>query len=116
MHPNVLLAFRLLKLISGVVLIVLGAGLLVLLTGSINQATRPSGAPMAMGNPFQWRSVILVLDLVFLSLVLGGVKLAGFRWSVFGWIIIVAGMGVLCLGIWNQIDGPPIDYDSSRSD
>jgi hypothetical protein len=58
----------------------------------------------------------MVLDLVFLSLVLGGVRLAGFGWSVFGWIVTLAGIGVVCLGIWNQIDGPPMDYDSTRSD
>ncbi|HKY29597.1 MAG TPA: hypothetical protein VJM12_16785, partial [Pyrinomonadaceae bacterium] len=39
-----------------------------------------------------------------------------FSWTVFGWIIIVVGLGVLCHGIWNHLDGPPVDYDSTRSD
>ena len=100
---------------GGLVLIVLGAGLFVLFTGELNVAGS-NGSIMNMGYFFQWWPVLLVLDLIFLSLILGGVKLAGFRWGVFGWIIIVAGFGVLCLGIWNQIDGPPIDYDSTSTD
>lgn len=107
--------FRLLKLMGGLVLIVLGAGLFVLFTGELNVA-RSNGSPMNMGYLFEWWPVMLVLDLIFLSLILGGVKLAGFSWSVFGWIIIVIGIGVLCRGIWNQIDGPPIDYDSTSTD
>src|SRR5215217_5372372 len=75
-------AFRLLKLMGGLVLIVLGAGLFVLFTGELNVA-RSNGSPMAMGYFFQWWRVLLVLDLLFLSLILSGVKLAGFGWSVF---------------------------------
>ena len=108
------MAFRVLKLLGGLVLIVVGVGLFVLFTAAINKA-RSMGPPMNIA-PFSRWQVVLVLDLVFLSLVFGGVRLARFGWSVFGWIIVVTGIGVLGVGIWNHIDGPPIDYDSTRSD
>jgi hypothetical protein len=47
------------------------------------------------------------------SLVFGGVKLAGFSRRIFGLILVVAGLGILSLGIWNHVTGPPVDYDSS---
>lgn len=109
-------AFRGLKLIAGLVLIIIGGGLFVLCTGSINVAHKIGGPMDGIFSEFHWSIVIAVLDVVFLSLVVGGVKLAGLGWSVFGWIIIVAGLGVLCHGIWNHLDGPPVDYDSTRSD
>ena len=108
-------AFRLLKLIAGLVLIVIGGGLFVFVSTSINEA-RSMGGPMNMGFLWELWPINLILDLIFLSLVLGGVKLAGFGWRVFGWIIVVIGIGVLCLGIWHHMDGPPIDYDSTRTD
>jgi hypothetical protein len=115
MHANESPAFRLLKVSAGLVLIVLGAGLVVLFTGSINQAKSMRPA-MAVDFTIQWCFAVLVLDLIFMSLIFGGVKLAGFGRAVFGLIIIVAGIGILTMGIWNEFDGPPIDYDSTRSD
>jgi hypothetical protein len=109
-------AFRLVKLIAGLVLIMIAGGLFVIFTGSINVAEKMGGPPMAGVFTVVYWCIVLVLDLVFLGLILGGVKLAGFSWSVFGWIIIVVGLGVMCLGIWNHLDGPPPDYDSTRSD
>ena len=109
-------ALRVLKLIGGLVLIVLGGGLFVLFTGSINVAQNMGGPMVGIFSDLHWCIVILVFDFVFLGFILGGVKLAGFSWSVFGWIIIVIGLGVLCHGIWNHLDGPPVDYDSTRSD
>jgi hypothetical protein len=58
--------------------------------------------------------VVLVLDVVFLNLILGGVKLAGFGRRIFGLIIIVAGLCALSIGIWHHVTGPPLDYDSTR--
>lgn len=108
---------RLVKLIAGLVLIIIGGGLFVLFTGSINVAEKMGGPPMAgVFSMYFWCIIVLVFDLVSLGLILGGAKLAGFSWSVFGWIIIVVGLGVLCLGIWNHLNGPPVDYDSTRSD
>ena len=118
MNSSVSPEFRVVRLIAGLILIIIGAGLFLMLTSSINVAGY-YGSPMSFGffsSYTQYFLVILVLDLLFLSLILGGVKLAGFGWTVFAWIIVVLGIGVLCLGIWNHIDGPPIDYDSSRSD
>ena len=109
------MVFRVLKVMAGLVLIIVGAGLFVLFTSSIN-VPQSMGSPMETGSPLQWWPVILVLDVIFLSLVYGGVKLAGFGWRVFGVIILVAGIGILSLGIWNHVTGPPLDYDSSRSD
>jgi len=118
MHSSVSKAFRVLKVIGGLILIVIGAGLFVIITSSINVA-RSMGPPMAIGFFSSYEQFVLfifVLDLIFASLILGGVKLADFSWSVFGWLIIAAGMAVFCLGIWHQIDGPPLDYDSELSD
>jgi hypothetical protein len=50
---------------------------------------------------------------VFLSLVLGGVTLAGFSRKILGLILTVAGIGILSFGIWNHATGPPVDYDST---
>jgi len=95
-------------------LIVIGAVLFVLFTGGINEA-QSLGGPMNFGftDIFSYWPVVLVLDVVFVSLVLGGVKLAGFGWRVFGLIILLAGLGVLTLGIRHHVTGPPVDYDSS---
>jgi len=60
--------------------------------------------------------VILGFDLVFIGVALGGVKIAGLSWRVFGSILVVAGAAVLTLGIWHYMNGPPVDYDSERSD
>jgi hypothetical protein len=108
------LVFRLLKVTVGWVLIVVGAGLFVIFTSTINYAH-------AMGGPMNFHPlaqltlwpVVLVLDLVFLSLVFGGVKLAGFSRRIFGLILVVAGIGILSLGIWNHVTGPSVDYDST---
>jgi hypothetical protein len=108
------LVFRVLKLAVGLVLIVVGAGLFVIFTSSINYA-HPMGGPMNF-HPLALLTlwpVVLVLDLVFVSLVFGGVKLAGFSRRIFGLILVVAGLGILSLGIWNHVTGPPVDYDSS---
>jgi hypothetical protein len=108
------LARRLLKLIAGLVLIVIGAGLSVLFTAAINEP-RSFGPPMNF-SPFAiftYWPVVFVLDVVFLSLVYGGVKLAGFGLRIFGLILIVAGISILILGIWNHVTGPPLDYDST---
>jgi len=114
MHAQVSLAVRLLKLIAGLMLIVACAGLFVLFSAAINE-------PASFGSPmnfsplaiFTYWPVVLVLDVVFMSLIYGGVKLAGFGWRIFGLIVIVAGIGILSLGIWNHLTGPPLDYDSS---
>jgi len=73
------------------------------------------GGPMNFGftDMFFYWPVVLFLDVVFVSLILGGVKLAGFGWRIFGLIILVAGLGILTLGIWHHVTGPPVDYDSS---
>jgi hypothetical protein len=114
MNSDVSLALRLLKLIAGLPLIVIGAGLFVILTSAINEP--PSmGGPMNFGTfgIFAYWPVVLVLDVVFVSLVYGGVKVAGLGWRTFGIIIVVAGIGILSRGIWNHVTGPPLDYDSS---
>lgn len=117
MHSSVSLAFRVLKVLGGSLLIVIGAGLFVLFTSAINKAQSMGSAldfaPLAI---FTYWPVVLVLDVIFLSLILGGVKLAGFGWRNFGLIILVAGMGILSLGILHHVNGPPLDYDSTRSD
>lgn len=117
MDSNVSLVFRLLKVTLGFVLIVVGAGLFVIFTGAINHA-QSMGSPMDFAPLaiFTYWPVVLILDLVFLSLVLGGVKLAGFSRRILGLIVIVAGIGILSLGIWNHVNGPPVDYDSTRSE
>jgi hypothetical protein len=107
------LVFRLLRITVGLVLIVVGAGLFVILTSRINYA-HSMGSPMDF-RPlaiFTYWPVVLILDLVFLSLIFGGVKLAGFSRKIFGLILLVAGIGILSLGIWNHVTGPPVDYDS----
>src|SRR5262245_13416124 len=116
MDSNVSVTFRLLKVL-GVLLIVIGASLFVLFTGAINEA-QSMGSPMDFAPLaiFTYWPVVLVLDVVFLSLVLGGVKLAGFSWRIFGSIVFVAGLGILGLGILHHVTGPPLDYDSTRSD
>jgi len=112
MHTNISL-----KAAAGLILIVIGAGLFVIFTSAINEAESMGSSmdfvPFAV---FTYWPVILVLDVIFLSLVLGGVKLAGFGWRIFGLIIIVAGIGVLTLGIWHHVTGPPMDYDSTRGE
>ena len=115
MNSSVSLGFRLIKLIAGIVLIIIGAGLFMILTSAINEA-QSMGGPMNL-HPLAilgyWPGV-LFLDAVFLSLVFGGVKLAGFSRRIFGLILILAGIGTLSLGIRNHINGPPLDYDSTR--
>ena len=114
MSPTNSLVFRLLKVTTGLVLIGVGAGLFVIFTSSINYA-HSMGSPMDF-HPlaiFTYWPVVLLLDLVFLSLVFGGVKLAGFSRRIFGLILVVAGIGILSLGIWNHVTGPPVDYDST---
>jgi hypothetical protein len=114
MNSTVSLAIRLLKLIGGLALIVTGAAPFVILTSAINEP--PSmGGPMNFGTfgIFAYWPVALILDVVFVSLVYGGVKLAGFGSRTFGIIILVAGIGILSLGIRNHVTGPPLDYDSS---
>ena len=114
MNSYVSIAFRLLKLVPGLIFIVFGAGLFVILTSTINE-------PHSMGGPmdfaplgiFSYWPVVLVLDVVFLSLVYGGVRVAGFGWRIFGLILLVAGIGILSIGIRNHVTGPPLDYDSS---
>lgn len=107
--------FRILRRLVGWSLILLGSALTMIFTSSFNVAESP-GPPMAVGwipaNPL----AILILELIFMCVILGGVKLCGFGWSVFGSIVIVAGVGSLCLGVWHQIDGPPLDYDSTSTD
>ena len=107
---------RVVKMAAGLVLIVVGVGLFVIITAEVN-AAQSLGPAMDLGvsRIFTYWPVLLVLDVIFLSLVLGGVKLAGFRGTVFGWIVVVTGIGVLCLGLWHQVTGPPEDYDSDRS-
>jgi len=97
----------------GLVLIVVGAGLFVIFTSAINQP-RSMGSPMDLSPLaiFAYWPVVLVLDLIFLGLVLGGVKLAGFSRRILGLILLVAGIGILSLGIWNHVTGPPEDYNS----
>ena len=114
MHSTLSLAFRLLRVLGGSLLILIGAGLFVLFTGGINEA-QSMGGPMNIGftDKFFYWPVVLVLDVVFVSLVLGGAKLAGFGWRILGLIILVAGLGTLALGIWHHVTGPPVDYDSS---
>lgn len=114
---NASLVLRFLKVTAGLVLIVVGAGLFVIFTSAINQP-QSMGSPMDLGPlvVFTYWPVVLVLDLVFLVLIHNGLKLAGFSGTVFGWILIVIGIGVLIFGIWNHVTGPPIDYDSTRSD
>lgn len=63
-----------------------------------------------------WLIAILILDLIFLGVVFGGVKLAGYGRRVFGLIVLVSGLAILTLGIWHQIDQPPIDLDSDHPD
>ena len=114
MHSNVALAFRLLRVLAGLSLILIGTGLFVIFTGGINEALS-MGGPMNFGftEMFFYWPVVLFLDVIFVSLILGGVKLAGFAWRIFGLIILVAGLGILILGIWHHVTGPPVDYDSS---
>ena len=114
MNSTVSLAFRLLELTVGLILIIFGAGLFVILTGAINEPVS-MGGPMNFGafGIFTYWPVALVLDLIFLSLVFGGVKLAGFGRRVFGLILILAAIGILSIGIRNHVTGPPLDYDSS---
>src|SRR6185369_2815123 len=114
MHSTFSLAFRLLRLLAGFLLIVIGASLFVIFTGGINEALS-MGGPMNFGftDMFFYWPVVLFLDVVFVSLILGGVKLAGFGWRIFGLIILVAGLAILTLGIWHHVTGPPVDYDSS---
>ena len=115
MHSSVSLAFRVLKVFGGLLLIVVGAGLFVIFTSGINEA-QSMGSPMDFAPLaiFTYWPVVLVLDVIFVSLVYAGVKLAGFGWRIFGLIILVAGLGILSLGISHHINGPPVDYDSTR--
>ena len=114
MNSNVSMAVRLLKVITGLILIVAGAGPFVILTSAINEPVS-MGGPMNFGvfGIFAYWPVALVLDVIFLSLVYGGVKLAGFGGRVFGLILLVTGIAILSIGIWNHVTGPPLDYDSS---
>ena len=103
--------------LAGVFLIVVGAGLFVICTSAINEP-QSMGSPMDFGPfaIFTYWPVVLILDVVFLSLVLGGVKLLGFGLRTFGLIVLAAGIGILALGISNHVYGPPLDYDSTRSE
>lgn len=114
MRSNVSLTLRLLRLTAGLVLIVVGASLFVLFSAAINEPAS-FGPPMNFSPLaiFSYWPIVLVLDVVFLGFVYGGVRLAGFGCRIFGLILIVAGIGILSLGIWNHITGPPLDYDSS---
>ena len=114
MNSNESLALRLLKLIAGLPLIVIGAGFFVILTTAINEPVS-MGGPMNFGTfgPLAYWPVTLILNVIFVSLVYGGVKLAGFGWRIFGLIILAAGIGILSFGIENHVTGPPLDFDSS---
>lgn len=124
LHPDALGDFRdvapfyreqAVKLMGGLVLIVLGAGLFVLFTSSINVA-QSMGSAMAMGSPLQWRSVILGSRPRFPEPRSWWGKTRAVRLERLWVDIIVAGIGVLFLGIWNQIDGPPLTTIQTRSD
>ena len=114
MNVNESPPFRLLKLTAGLVLIIVGASFFVIFTSAINEA-QSMGSPMNLAPMaiFTYWPVVLVFDVIFLSLIIGGVKLAGFSRRIFGLILIVAGIGILSLGIWNHVTGPPEDYDST---
>jgi len=109
--------FRVVRVLIGVVLIVFGAGLFVIFTGSINAATS-NGPPIGImaWDDAGWSIFVLALDLVFLSVIVCGVKLADLSWRVFGVIVLVAGAAILSMGIWNYVDGPLLDINSARND
>lgn len=110
-------AFSIVKLMIGLVLVVVGAGLFVIFTGSIN-AAQLNGAPIGVGSfsDTEWCLIVLGVDLVFLSVAFGGVKLAGLGWRVFGLIVLLAGAAILSIGIWNHVYGPPLDKGPVNDD
>ena len=101
------MGFRILKLVAGLFLVVIGGILFVIFTSSLN-AAEPDGAPIGVGGPLAF-ALMVGLDLVFLIAAFGGIKLAGLRSSTVGLIAMAAGASILIIGIWNHTQGPSLD-------
>src|SRR5258705_7356435 len=100
---------RLFMRVLGICLSVIGLGLFVVFTSSIN-AAQSLGGPMNMSpSPREWCYIVLTLDLVFLAIAIGGMKLASLSRSTVGLLAMAVGVSVLTICIWNHVDGPPVD-------
>lgn len=101
---------RLFARVAGICVSVIGLSLVVLFTSSIN-AAQSAGGPIGFMSPSprEWCYIVLALDLIFMAVAIGGIKLAGLRRSTVGLLAIAVGVSVLAFGIWNHVNGPPVD-------
>jgi hypothetical protein len=98
------------KRVVGLALVLIGVSLFVIFTGSLN-AAQSDGAPIGIMS-FSDRElslIVLALDLLFLGVVFAGIKFGRLKLATVAVIAMVAGAVVLIIGIWNHVEGPPLD-------
>lgn len=98
----------------GLALVGFGGIFFVIFTSSLNAAER-NGAPIGVGGAIN-SVIIVILDLVFLAIAVGGMKIAGLRRHTGGLIALAVGAAIAVVGVWNYVDGPPLDKIGSVSD
>jgi hypothetical protein len=100
---------RVIKRLSGGLVLAIAAFLLIVFTASINVA-QSMGGPMNMSpSPEEWFYIVLVLDVLFLLVAFGGIKLLGLGNRIIGMLSILIGMIVLVLGAKNHVNAPLLE-------
>ncbi len=103
-----------LKRLSGISLLLVPLFLFITFTASINAAQSMGGPMLIMSpSPWEWCSIVALADVVLIFIAITGLKLLSVSrsalWRLAGWLLAIAGVVILVLGITNHISAPPLD-------
>ena len=93
----------------GILILVPITLLLIILTGSMNNAPSMAGPMNMWPDPKEMYVIVLVIDAVLLAVAYGVVKLCGINRRLVGVLLLLVAIGILPLGVQNHMHAPPLD-------
>jgi hypothetical protein len=102
------------KKLLGASLLFVALILFIIFTGSLNEAQSMGGPMNFMSpSPSDWSLIVVIADVLFILTAIAGLKLLSIKrrtsWWLVGWLLAIAGMAILILGVANHISGPVLD-------
>jgi hypothetical protein len=109
-----------LKKLLGASLLFMALFLFITFTGSVNEA-QSMGGPMNFMSPSPsgWSLIVVIADVLFILTTIAGLKLLNIKrrtsWRLVGWLLAIAGIAILILGVTNHINAPVLDEIQNNS-